>query len=304
MFLEEFVGQHKLKQSLSFYHDGYKNDGYMPTICFNAPKGEGKTLILKSIAQELAKKTLLINCGSIKNTKSFADNVLMPVAIDPDPVTVLLDEIHALPTSCQVILLTVLAPSKDRKNTYTHIDGGNQFTMVFDFHRITFLVATTNLEKLLAPLQDRLKIFSFEDYSEEDIAKIIERNSRYLIEPNFLREQVVKFVRINPRSAILLSDDIEIYCKGQGKKFFGQNEWEALKKTLNLRPFGLYALEEKLLRIIRDSKGGAKLTYLASYMSLDNRAVQGLERYLVSRGLVHNDQGRRFLTEKGVEYFS
>lgn len=299
MFLPEIIGQEKLKSTLSFYYNGYKRDGYMPVICFDAPKGEGKTLFLMELAKALKRKTFLVNCGTIKSKTDLINEVLMPAAGSNEPLTVLLDEIHALHHLAQIPLLTVFAPNKDNRNTLTI----NNVPMTFDLHKLTFLCATTNLEKLLSPLKDRMKVLSLEEYNSKDIAKIISVNCPVFLEEDFLHDEIIKFVRINPRSAIYLAKDIEIYCKGQGSNFFGSVQWNEMRKHLDLLPYGLTRQEEKLLKIIKSSPGGSKLTHLASVMCKDNRSIQDMERYLTAQGLILNEDGRRKLTPKGAQYF-
>lgn len=298
-FLPDIVGQHSVKSQLSFYHDSFLRDGYLPTICFDAPKGEGKTHFMMTLAKELKKEALLVNCGTIKNPTSLINDVLMPAASAAKPITVLLDEIHALNHACQTPLLTVFAPNPDRRNT---LSFQNQ-TMVFDFHQITFMCATTNMEKLVAPLKERMRTFSLEDYTEKDMAEIIVRSCPVVIDPDLLLNEIVKSVRISPRSAVYLADDIKIYCTGQDKNTFDPHDWHAMRKRLNLLPYGLTRQEEKLLKIILDGKAGSKLTYLASVMGKDNRSIQDMERYLMARGLIINDEGNRKITKRGMDYF-
>jgi Holliday junction resolvasome RuvABC ATP-dependent DNA helicase subunit len=67
----EIVGQDRVKRNLTFFRWFFK-DKKLSHLFFVAPRGCGKTLIAQRAANIMKrKKTIIVNCSTIKNVKSF-----------------------------------------------------------------------------------------------------------------------------------------------------------------------------------------------------------------------------------------
>ena len=92
--MKDVVGQQKLKNQFNFHLKGYKKNGVFPSLLLNASMGEGKTMVLKSLAGELGKKTVVVNCASITNINVFVEDVYREHMDSDEPVTIIADEFH------------------------------------------------------------------------------------------------------------------------------------------------------------------------------------------------------------------
>lgn len=301
--MPDVVGQERLKRKFNFHLKPYAKNGIFPSTLLNASMGEGKTMMLKSLARELGKKTAIINCASIKNANSFVEQVYQPYLSSGEPFTILADEFQVLDNSTQSLLLTMLTPNKDNYNDTNHTINGVVIPIRYNMKVHTFLAATTNIESLLPPLVDRFRVHAAEKYTQEDLRKILKKelDNIHIIET--VLKDVLRYIRVNPRSCVMFANDIRQQCLGEGTSIFDKSLWETLKFDLGLRLYGIDALEESLLNILKDHPTGIRLTSLASSLRLDNKSVQRIERYLVYHDLMVNANGIRILTDKGKEYF-
>jgi predicted ATPase with chaperone activity len=80
----EIVGQEKTKGKINFLLEGFEQTRIMPHLLFVAPRGCGKTLIAQKTANLMNRqKTLIVNCSTIKNVKSFFNQIMLPF-VAPD----------------------------------------------------------------------------------------------------------------------------------------------------------------------------------------------------------------------------
>ncbi len=303
--MPEVIGQQGIKKILHFHTEGFQRTQFFPPTLFNAPMGEGKTLMMKSLAKTLNKPAVLVNCATIKSVDSMVKSLIFDLSNQYGEYTILADEFHALDKSVQNVLLTLLAPSETNKNQYTHTKDGNSIVIDFDFTKITFLAATTNLEAILPPLADRFRVHGIEAYKREDLFKILDGLlKKHLIVAPEIIDKIIDYVRVNPRSCLYFTQDIKQFCDGRGLDIFDAGHWEEFKEIVRPRRYGITAVEERLLDILRGHILGCRLTALASQLRMDNKSVQSLERYLINQGLMQTHNSIRSITNKGKEYFT
>jgi len=247
------VGQSSAKKVLKFYIETHSENNRIPHMMLVAPKGCGKTLMARAIALNLVQKgetkpkaRVQINCSSIKNLEQFFDQVVMPKLIDRD-VTVFFDECHMIPSDVQNALLTVLNPNKDMRNTFTY----GEFDWEVDFRRISFIFATTESQKVIDPLMDRCRRIDLEDYTHEDLQRMltISVDDKISFDNKSLSE-IATTLRGNGRAAQKMSEDIMAYCAKNRKRKFTLNDWNRLKDSLDIVPLGLNRTEVKVLRAL------------------------------------------------------
>ena len=168
---DTLIGQKEVKSRLEFYANLF-NAGYVvPPIMLNAAKGLGKTAFAKEFhvaTKKGERKFIEINCGSIRNSEQFFEQVFMP-QIAGKEVTVLFDECHSLPKDLTDVFLTAFNVEGAKEKSVSVGDG----FVTFEFTKQIYLFATTELHKLFAPLKDRLTVIDFNQYSELDLAKIM-----------------------------------------------------------------------------------------------------------------------------------
>ena len=303
--MPKIVGQENLKKIFNFHLKPYKKNGVFPTSLLNASMGEGKTMMMECLAEELDKRAFVINCSVIRNARDFVESVYLQEMNLGDKYTVIADEFQILDKTTQSLLLTLLTPNKAMYNETVYSVNGVPITLKFDLRQHTFLAATTNVESIIAPLKDRFRVYSMEKYSPKDLSEILKRNlETEVFIPEAVLGDLMLYIRANPRSCVMFAQDVNQYCRGEGVKLFTKKMWIELKDTLSLRLYGLDAMEENLLKILNESTSGIRLTHLAANMRLDNKTVQNVERYILYHDLMINIDGLRSLTTKGKDYFN
>lgn len=302
-YFDNIIGQPEVKRQLGFLIDGYKSTGTTNNLIFNAKRGAGKTILAREFSRNLVipetkriKPMIEFNAGEIKGVNPFFSDIVIPHIVG-NHLTVFIDEAHEINKSLMNILLSVLAPTGDNVNWVTH--QGNSYE--FNFYRLTFLFATTNMNKLSKPFQDRLMRLELSNYGISDLLKIMRRNLPKDIHlMDNLGREIMSTVRSNPRQTVRMARNIEIYARNNKKHEFDARDWKILKYTLNIKPLGLNPIEIQALNILNRSNG-ATLTHLASKLQLDGTTVRNdTESFLLDQDLIKID-GKRFITQRGVE---
>ena len=299
------VGQDKAKKVLKFYIDAHSATNMIPHMMLVAPKGCGKTLMARALSLNLIqkgestpKRRQLINCSSIKNMEQFFDQIVMPKLVDKD-VTVFFDECHMIPSDVQNALLTVLNPNPQNANTFSY----GEFDWDVDFKRISFIFATTESHKVIDPLMDRCRRIDLEDYTAEDLQRMLTLNVAKKVD--FDKEtlpQIATTLRGNGRAAQMMADDIMQYCAKNRKRKFKLNDWKRLKDSLDILPLGLNRTELKVLKALSEQPY-TKLTNLSAKLGMSKSVImRDFEMYLQKQGLFEIDPLGRQLTKKGREY--
>jgi|TARA_B100001059_G_scaffold38521_1_gene31163 Holliday junction resolvasome RuvABC ATP-dependent DNA helicase subunit len=290
----KLVGQPEVKSQLSFYAQAEKAGSIIPPIMLNGSKGLGKTEFAKHFAVGMGKKLVEINCGSIRNAGQFLEQVFMP-AIAGQEVSVLLDECHALPKDLVDIFLTVFNVEGAKSKT---VNFGESGFATFDFTKQNFLFATTELDKIFAPLKDRMTIVDFQPYTPQDLKYIIKNKKDWIgYDPTVLNE-IASSVRGNARSAVKRVLEISSYCNIKKIDFVDKSAWAGLKKILGIRPFGLSNIEVQILKTL-SSHGPSSLQMLSAVTGMSRSALQrDAENGLLKDGFM-TIEGKRMITPKG-----
>ena len=300
-YFENIIGQDALKRKLSFYIDAFQSTRRLPFLLFCGAKGFGKTMFARTMARHLtnpdgSKRQLLeLNCSIIRNNQMFFENIFLQY-IHGRPITVLFDECHNLPKDLSQALLTICNTEKESVRDFSWQDA----TYTFDFTKISFMFATTEQDKLFAPLKDRMDIVDFQAYTKDDIKKIIMINSSETVYKDNIMDTISVNVRGNARSCVKMAEQITTYCKKNNKAVFGSNEWKDLCHNLNILPFGLTNSELIVLRELQ-SRGSCSLNMLASATGMSRSALQrDVEQYLMKLDLIRID-GKRKITQRGQQ---
>lgn len=304
-YFPDIVGQPITKRILSFYIDSFEKSEILPNLFIIGQRGQGKTMVATNIARNLRSKTLgkvkpllTINCATLKNVRQFVENICLPY-IQDQYVTVFFDEIHLMPEPIQTCLLTVMNPNKHNRNTLRFED----FNIEFDFTKVSFILATTDPQKVISPLKDRCKMVHLEEYTYNDLGEIVEQNCEDLtFAPDVLKE-IASVCRGNARNATLMAkDNLMQFAKKENLHDIGHAEWDRLQCTLGILPLGLENTELHVLRIL-EARGTCSLTNLSAVTGLSANSIRAeFELYLLKHGLMRVAQGGRQITKEGQFY--
>jgi len=297
----DVIGQSNAKRVLNFFIRGFKKTNRIPHLMFVAPKGCGKTLMAKAVARRLKtidkdKKYFEINCSTLRNVKQFFNQICVPYMQDRD-ATILFDECSEIPKDVTMALLTILNPNPEHRTSFAYED----YSIDFDFRRLSFMFATTETQSVFHALMDRLERVDLEEYTLEEMGKIVALNLDIDIAPKALLD-ISSVLRGNARAGQKMAQKIESYCEQNNTKAFKLEDWKKLSKILSIFPLGLNITEIGILNILKDSKDSS-LTNLSAKTGISKHAVQrDFEIYLQKHSLMEITTAGRNITPKGREY--
>ena len=296
----DIVGQDKVKKKLNFLLDGYSKTKIIPHLLFVAPRGCGKTLIAQKTANIMNRgRTIIVNCSTIKNVKSFFNQIMLPYVYDKD-TTIIFDEASELPRDVTMALLTILNPNNNNQNEFTFDEG----TYTFRFNQNSFIFCTTEAQKLFHALLDRLFRVDLENYSYIDLGIIITNNLKaknQIINQEILSE-VASVCRANARQAQSMANQISSYLASKNCKELTKNDWTEVKDRLSIYPLGLSEIELNVIKILKEY-GEMRLTNLSAKTNLTKDMLQkNVEMYLMRNHLIEIRPSGRALTKQGHEY--
>jgi Holliday junction resolvasome RuvABC ATP-dependent DNA helicase subunit len=299
---EMFVGQEGPKRKLNYLYSLWQGGGTFKNLIFIAAKGCGKTAFATQLGESMVghdrgREFVVETCSGYKNMEQFMNAVIMP-KVHGKRVTVLLDECHLLPQDVQTALLTMLAPNKDKRNTF----AWSEYEIEIDFRNQTFLFATTEPHKVITPLKDRLTEVTLQPYSDKHLAQILTNTLEGLKFDTEVLVEISTSLRGNPRQAVMMAEDVYNHCVAHKTKKFDRKHWNVLRKNLDILPLGLTHVEAKALVEMREAKD-MSLTTLASRLDMTATAVRsGIEIYLLKKRLMEVRTAGRSLTAKGIQY--
>ena len=302
MSFDKIIGQEKVKKKLSFYLESQHKTLISPHLLFVAPRGSGKTLLASTYAGQLLnsegkkRRLITINCATLTSLKAFIDDVIDVFVVNKE-VSILFDEASEIPDPVETALLTILNPNKENKNIFSYSDR----TIEFDFKKITFLFATTEGHKISPPLADRLERVDLEDYSNDDLVTIVQKNTHAIIS-NDAMDEIKNVLRGNARKATQMANNITLYINSTKKKEFDINDWDDFKIKLGINPLGLTPLEIKILKILSE-KSSTTLTNLSAKTQMSRQSLQrDIENHLQKLNLMEITAIGRKITSQGRQY--
>ena len=298
----EYVGQEGVKRQLNFLIDSFKQTKVMPFLNFVGARGLGKTVFAREVSKSLMtsegikRPFIEINSSTIKGVDQFFEQIFLPKIMDKE-ITILFDEAHCLPNLLSNTFLTIFNTEKSNQKDFTGEDG---MVYPFDFTKQVFMFGTTNAEKMLEPLRDRLESVIFDEYSTDDLQQILQSNlKKYTFDDRAIRF-LAEMSRGNARGCIKLSKNVDRFCLNKDIRHFTFKNSTELSFVLNILPYGLTPIERRLLKILRPI-GSTTLTTLAAKTMLSPQAVRrDHELYLLKKGFIKIDTSIRYITTAGA----
>ena len=290
---KHIVGQDHIKRQLSFYLDAYKTTNILPFLMFNGQRGIGKTEFARALGSAAKKTFYEINSSSIKSEKQFFEQ-MMP-QIQGTECILFFDEAHELPKKLVTAFLSILNTEKKTVVHYTYQDV--EYT--FNFEQMSFIFATTEMDRLFAPFKDRLTVVDFVPYSNSEVKDIIKKRVPSVKFAAGVLDDISTTIRGNARSAVKRAKEIEMYCEAKNNPDFSLEDWKELCHKANINPRGLSNTEVQILTALKE-RGPLTLTMLSAITGLSVAALRkDAELHLLKMNLLRIDT-KREITSAGL----
>jgi Holliday junction resolvasome RuvABC ATP-dependent DNA helicase subunit len=170
----------------------------------------------------------------------------------------------------------------------------------FNFRLQSFILATTEADRLFPPLKDRLTLVDFQPYNEKEVAQIIQLTLPDIKFVGDVLERVAKTVRSNARSSVQRAKQIDLYCETKNCREFSSKDWADLCERVGINASGLVNAEIQVLKTLKE-RGECSLNMLSAVTGLSRSALQrDTELFLLQRGFMRIE-GNRKITAAGIK---
>jgi ATP-dependent Lon protease len=200
-----------------------------PVLCFSGPPGTGKTSIGRAIAEAMGRKFFRLSLAGLRDEAELRGHRRTYVGAMPGRIiqgmqkagsrnpVIMLDEMDKIGQDFQGDATSVLLELLDPEQNAAFVD--HYMGLPFDLSGALFICTANAVERLSAPLRDRLEVIEFSSYTRREKFEIA---SRYLVPEQLHRHGLDEdAVHVLPEAvhAVLAEYTREAGLRGLGKQF-------------------------------------------------------------------------------------